>query len=86
MKLSSFIDLSLSGKINRSDLFIVTKLPFFGMRPGDVRTYFDASLKSLGLDYIDLYLVHSPVAVEKDKETGFMKMYEGGKVRNLIVK
>ena len=60
----------------------MTKLPFFGMRPGDVREYFDKSVKDLGVDYIDLYLIHSPIAVEKDPETKFMKMYEGGKVRS----
>ena len=48
-----------SGKVKRSDLFITTKLwCTFHSR---VEKNLNMSLKSLGLDYVDLYLMHWPV-------------------------
>ncbi|OCH91951.1 Aldo/keto reductase [Obba rivulosa] len=44
--------------IPREEIFVVTKLPPWGH--GKVQQYFDASFKALGLDYIDLYLMHFP--------------------------
>lgn len=47
-------------KVKREDVFITTKLP------ANIKTYdgaiesFYESLKNLGLDYIDLYLIHAP--------------------------
>ena len=67
--------------MKREDLFITTKLPVMGMHPEDVKTYFDLSMKALGLDYLDLYLIHSPVAVEKDPKTMFVKFDANMKVR-----
>ncbi|XP_068619098.1 aldo-keto reductase family 1 member A1-like [Battus philenor] len=48
----------------RKQLFIVTKLPPGGNRPESVEKYFNASLQDLGLDYLDLYLMHTPFAFE----------------------
>lgn len=48
------------GKLKREDLFIVTKLPIFGLRPAEVQQYIDSSLEKLQLSYVDLYLIHSP--------------------------
>ena len=50
-----------TGKVKRSDIFVVTKLPLIGMQPERVEKYLRKSLKLLALDYIDLYLVHHPV-------------------------
>ncbi len=48
-----------SGKVKREDLFITTKLwGTFHDRP---EKNLDISLKLLGLDYVDLYLIHWPV-------------------------
>lgn len=33
-----------------------------GNRPELVQEYFDASLRDLNLDYVDLYLIHTPFA------------------------
>ncbi|EMD33053.1 hypothetical protein CERSUDRAFT_118128 [Gelatoporia subvermispora B] len=47
--------------IPRGEIFVVTKLPPAGH--GKVQQYFEASLNALGLDYIDLYLMHWPQAM-----------------------
>ena len=48
--------------IVRQDLFITTKLWNSNHRPERVRPAFEASLDRLGLDYLDLYLIHTPFA------------------------
>jgi diketogulonate reductase-like aldo/keto reductase len=45
----------------RADLFITTKLSNTDQRTKDVRTAFCNSLARLGLQYLDLYLMHWPV-------------------------
>ncbi|PNF26431.1 Alcohol dehydrogenase [NADP(+)] [Cryptotermes secundus] len=58
-----------SGKVQREDLFIVTKLPPTGNHPDRVEKYLKRSLDKLGLDYVDIYLVHVPFGfLEKDEE------------------
>ncbi|XP_069682289.1 aldo-keto reductase family 1 member A1-like [Periplaneta americana] len=58
-----------SGKIKREDLFIVTKLPPVGNRPSGVEKYLSRSLEKLGLDYVDMYLIHVPFAfLERGEE------------------
>lgn len=52
-----------SGKVSREELFICTKLPPIANRPQDVERYLRSSLSDLQLDYVDLYLVHTPFAV-----------------------
>lgn len=47
--------------IPRKDLFITTKIWNNAQRLGDVDDAFQRSLDRLGLDYIDLYLIHWPV-------------------------
>ena len=51
--------LAASG-ISRSDLHITTKVWNENLAPDAIRRAFDASLKKLRLDQIDLYLVHWP--------------------------
>jgi alcohol dehydrogenase (NADP+) len=48
--------------IPRSELFITTKLWNNSHAPSDVEPALDASLKALGMDYVDLYLMHWPSA------------------------
>ncbi len=47
--------------ISRSEIFIATKLWNTDHGTDATRRAFDKSLRTLGLDYIDLYLIHWPV-------------------------
>ncbi|KAF7725532.1 hypothetical protein EC973_009562 [Apophysomyces ossiformis] len=49
--------------LERSELFVTTKLPPIYARPQRVLEALNTSLNSLGLDYVDLYLMHWPVAL-----------------------
>ncbi|XP_037948895.1 aldo-keto reductase family 1 member A1-like [Teleopsis dalmanni] len=49
-----------SGKVRREELFIVTKLPPIANRPEEVEETIKQSLADLQLDYVDLYLIHTP--------------------------
>src|SRR3954465_4323502 len=53
-----------AGKIRREDVFIATKLWNNNHRPERVKPAFEASLKRLQLDYVDLYLIHTPFAFQ----------------------
>jgi diketogulonate reductase-like aldo/keto reductase len=56
------------GKIQREEVFIATKLWNNNHRPERVKPAFEASLKRLQLDYIDLYLIHTPFAFQPGDE------------------
>ena len=47
--------------IPREELFITTKVWNTAQRIGDIEGAFARSLDRLGLDYVDLYLIHWPV-------------------------
>src|SRR6202020_2694929 len=52
----------LAGGIAREDIFVTTKLWNSNHRPERVEPAFLASLERLGLNYLDLYLIHTPFA------------------------
>jgi diketogulonate reductase-like aldo/keto reductase len=56
------------GKIKREDVFVVTKLWNTNHRPERVKPAFEASLKKLQLNFIDLYLIHTPFAFQPGEE------------------
>ena len=51
-------------KIRREDVFVATKLWNTNHRPERVKPAFEASLRGLQLDYLDLYLIHTPFAFQ----------------------
>jgi glycerol 2-dehydrogenase (NADP+) len=55
--------------IKREDVFVTTKL--WSTFHSRVEENLDLSLKSLGLDYVDLYLMHWPVAMNPKGEFCF---------------
>lgn len=74
--------------VDREQLFITTKLWNSDQGATRVRPALEASLKRLGLDYIDLYLIHWPTPsrnlyVETWKE--FEKLKKDGLVRSIGV-
>src|SRR5580765_8679362 len=57
-----------AGRIKREEVFIATKLWNNNHRPERVKLAFEASLKKLQLDYVDLYLIHTPFAFRPGDE------------------
>jgi diketogulonate reductase-like aldo/keto reductase len=72
--------------VPRSDLFITTKLWNANQGYESTLKAFEESRKKLGLDYLDLYLIHWPVK-GKYTETwrAFEKLYRDGAVRAIGV-
>jgi alcohol dehydrogenase (NADP+) len=56
------------GGIAREDIFVTTKLWNTNHRPERVEPAFDASLDRLRLNYLDLYLTHTPFAFQPGDE------------------
>ncbi len=54
--------------IAREDIFVTTKLWNTNHRPERVEPAFETSLKRLGLEYLDLYLIHTPFAFQPGDE------------------
>ncbi|WP_308307254.1 aldo/keto reductase [Streptomyces sp. ISL-10] len=77
-----------SSGIAREELFVTTKL--WNSRQGYDTTLraFDASLDRLGLDYVDLYLIHWPLPAKDayvDTYRAFEKIYEEGRAKAIGV-
>lgn len=79
--------LSESG-ISREELFIASKLWIDGMGYDETLTAFEETLERLGLEYLDLYLIHWP-APEKDLYVqtwkALEKLYSQKKIRAIGV-
>jgi alcohol dehydrogenase (NADP+) len=54
--------------IAREDVFVTTKLWNTNHRPERVEPAFEASLEKLGINYLDLYLIHTPFAFQPGDE------------------
>src|SRR5262249_45823681 len=53
-----------ANKIGRDEIFVTTKLWNSNHRPERVEPAFRASLERLAIDYLDLYLIHTPFAFQ----------------------
>jgi 2,5-diketo-D-gluconate reductase A len=50
-----------SSGLDRSDVFVTSKLSNAFHEPDDARQAFDGTLSKLGFDYVDLFLIHWPL-------------------------
>ncbi|KAM7534476.1 hypothetical protein Aperf_G00000117229 [Anoplocephala perfoliata] len=57
--------------LKREDIFVTSKLWCDKHAPSDVRKACEESVKDLGLDYLDLYLIHWPVSFHVKKGAEF---------------
>lgn len=68
-------------RIPREELFITTKAYIQEMGYEKTKLAFERSLKNLGLDYLDLYLIHMPFGDYYGAWRAMEELYEQGKIR-----
>ena len=76
-----------AARVPRGELHVTTKVWVENLTPAAIRKAFDASLKKLRLDHVDLYLVHWPsrsMKLPAVLET-MMKLQEEGRTRAIGV-
>ncbi|TVR31359.1 MAG: aldo/keto reductase [Spirochaetaceae bacterium] len=74
--------------VQRTDLFVTSKLWNADQGYDSTLRAFDASLERLGLDYLDLYLIHWPLPMKglyKDSWRALEKLYKDRRVRAIGV-
>jgi methylglyoxal/glyoxal reductase len=71
--------------VARQDLFVTTKLANSDHGYDSALKAFDESLEKLGLDYLDLYLIHWPVPGHLESWKALEKLYKAGRVRAIGV-
>jgi len=74
----------------RSEVFVTTKLSNDSHRPDDARAAFEASLKALSSDYVDLFLIHWPLPTRYDGDfvstwQALEEFYREGRARSIGV-
>ena len=71
--------------VPREELFIVTKLWVQDASYEGAKAAFQTSLDKLGLDYLDLYLIHQPMGDYVGAWRAMEELYQDGKVRAIGV-
>ena len=67
--------------VARNELFITTKLWVSDVSYDKAKKAFERSLKNLGLDYLDLYLIHQPYGDVHGAWHAMEELYKEGKIR-----
>ncbi|MFJ7650229.1 aldo/keto reductase [Lysinibacillus sp. NPDC097279] len=75
------------GLVSRDELFITSKVWNDGLSYEETLAAYDSSLEKLGLDYLDLYLIHWPGLDTNyiDSYKALEKIYQDGRVRSIGV-
>ena len=76
--------IKLSG-IKREELFVTSKLWVDDAGYEKTKKAFETSLEKLGLDYLDLYLIHRPRGDVKGSWKAMEELYKEGKIRAIGV-
>lgn len=71
--------------IKREELFVTTKVWVSDMGYESTKKAFEESLNKLGLNYIDLYLIHRPRGDVKATWKAMEELYEAGKIKAIGV-
>ena len=76
--------------LDRSEVYVTSKLSNDAHRPDDARRAFDESLKALGVDYLDLFLIHWPLPTRYDGDyvstwKTLEEFYRDGRARSIGV-
>ncbi len=71
--------------IKRDELFITTKVWVDSAGEDAALRAFDASMKKLGLDYLDLYLIHQPYGDVYGSWRAMQHLYSEGRIRAIGV-
>ncbi len=71
--------------IPREELFITTKLWIQDAGYESAKKAFETSMEKLGLDYLDLYLIHQPMNDYYGAWRAMEELYEAGKIRAIGV-
>jgi len=71
--------------INREELFVTSKLWVDDSGYEKAKKAFQTSLDKLGLDYLDLYLIHRPRGEVKASWKAMEELYKEGKIRAIGV-
>jgi len=72
-------------EIPREDLFITTKVWNSDQGYENTLKAFNNSLKKLGLEYLDLYLIHWPIGKNEETWSALESIYKEGKVKAIGV-
>ena len=83
--------------IPREEFFVTSKLARYALGYENAKREFETSLQKLGLEYMDLYLIHWPrpdygdpnyddwVALDRESWRAMEELYEAGKIRAIGV-
>lgn len=71
--------------VSREEIFVTTKLWIQDYGYESTKKAFQDSLDNLGLDYIDLYLLHQPMSDYYSSWRALEELYEAGKIRAIGV-